>query len=170
MRLRLNLYRGQSGRINYLPSDIKQGKESYASSVACVAGSPVTISTYWLLVLNSYGSYINPKFDQFCLNYQIIIICMLAYLLYLLQLLDVGCFLIFKQVYKCSVKQIMYCSVNYINKHEFLLLYIQARQLVLYQNNIQAGFTAIKLILYSPNCVLGLLYAEYQILLPQYSL
>ena len=30
------------GRINYLPSDIKQGKESYASSVACVAGSPVT--------------------------------------------------------------------------------------------------------------------------------
>ena len=33
---------GQSGRINYLPSDIKQGKESYASSVACVAGSPVT--------------------------------------------------------------------------------------------------------------------------------
>ena len=34
---------GQSGRINYLPSDIKQGKESYASSVACVAGSPVTV-------------------------------------------------------------------------------------------------------------------------------
>ena len=28
--------------INYLLSDIKQGKESYASSVACVAGSPVT--------------------------------------------------------------------------------------------------------------------------------
>ena len=29
------------GRINYLPSDIKQGKESYASSVARIAGSPV---------------------------------------------------------------------------------------------------------------------------------
>ena len=35
---------GQSRRINYLLSDIKQGKKSYASSVACVVGSPVTVT------------------------------------------------------------------------------------------------------------------------------
>ena len=129
-----------------------------------------TISIYQLLVLDSYGSYINPEFNQFCLDYQIIIICILAHLLYLLQLLDIGCFLALKQAYRHSVKQIMYYGVNYINKYEFLPLYIQARQLALYQNNIQAGFVATRLVLYSPNRVLGLLYAEYQILLPQYRL
>ena len=41
---------GQSQRINYLLSDIKQGKESYASSVARVAGSPVTIILFRNLV------------------------------------------------------------------------------------------------------------------------
>ena len=127
-----------------------------------------TISIYWLLVLDSYSSYINPKFNQFCLDYQIIIICIPAHLSYLLQPLDIGCFLALKQAYRHSVKQIIYRGVNHINKHEFLPLYIQARQLALYQNNIQAGFAATRLVLYSPNRVLGLLYAEYQTLLPQY--
>ena len=46
MQLRSNLYRALR-RINYLPSDTKQGKEtSYAYRVARVAGSPVTITLY----------------------------------------------------------------------------------------------------------------------------
>jgi len=86
---------------------------------------------------------------------------MLVHLLHLLQPLDVGCFLALKQVYGRSVEQIMYCGVNHINKHEFLLLYMQARQLVLHQNNIQAGFVATGLVPYSPDRVLRLLHAEY---------
>src|ERR1700722_15800516 len=55
-----------------------------------------TVGTYRLLVLNGHNSYINPKFDWFCLDYKIIIICMLVHSLHLLQLLDVGCFLALK--------------------------------------------------------------------------
>jgi len=44
---------GQSRRINYLLSDIKQGKESYASSVARVAGSPVTADKLTTLLTTS---------------------------------------------------------------------------------------------------------------------
>ena len=91
-----------------------------------------TISTYRLLMLNGYNSHINPEFDQFSLDYNIIIIYMLAYLLYRLQPLDIGCFLALKQLYRRLVKQIISRSINYINKREFLLLYKQARQIALY--------------------------------------
>ena len=86
-----------------------------------------TISTYWLLILNGHSSHVSPKFNQFCLDYKIIVVCILAHLLYLLQLLNVGYFLILKQAYGHGVKQIIGRSVNYIDKHEFLLLYRQAR-------------------------------------------
>ena len=113
-------------------------------------------------MLDSYNSYINPEFDRFCLDYKIIIIYMPANLSHLLQPLDVGYFSALKQAYGCSVKQIISRGVNYINKREFLPLYRQARQTALHQNNIQAGFAATGLILYSPNRVLSQLHAEYQ--------
>ena len=87
---------------------------------------------------------------------------MLVYSLYLLQPLDIGCFLVLKQSYRRLVEQIMGHSVNYINKREFLPLYRQARQAVLHQNNIQAGFAATGLVPYSPERVLAQLHAEYQ--------
>jgi hypothetical protein len=42
---------------------------------------------------------------------------------YLLQPLDVGCFLVLKQSYGSLVEQIMGRGVNYIDKQEFLPLY-----------------------------------------------
>ena len=77
-----------------------------------------------------------------------------AHLLHLLQPLDIGYFLVLKQAYGRLVKQIISRGVNYINKHEFLPLYRQARQAVLHQNNIRAGFAATSLVLYSPDYVL----------------
>jgi hypothetical protein len=53
MRLRLNLYRG-NGAEKLSTEDAKQGKESYASSVARVAGSPVTLSFYSSLYYRLY--------------------------------------------------------------------------------------------------------------------
>ena len=55
-----------------------------------------------------------------------------VHLLYLLQPLDVGCFLVLKQLYGRLVKEIISYSINHINKHEFLPLYRQARQAVLH--------------------------------------
>ena len=90
-----------------------------------------------------------------------------AHLSHLLQLLDVGCFSVLKQSYGHLVEQIISRGVNYINKHEFLPLYRQARQVALHQNNIQVGFAATGLVPYSPNRVLAQLYTEYQTPLPQ---
>ena len=92
---------------------------------------------------------------------------MLVYLLYLLQLLDIGCFLILKQAYKYLIKQIISRGVNHINKREFLLIYKQAKQATLHQNNIRAGFAATGLVSYDPDRVLLLLYTKYQTPLPQ---
>ena len=58
-------------------------------------------------------------------------------------------------------------NINHINKCEFLPLYRQTRQAVLHWNNIQAGFVATGLVLYSPKRILAQLHAEYQTLLPQ---
>ena len=85
---------------------------------------------------------------------------------HLLQLFNVGCFLSLKQAYGRGVEWIMGCSVNYINKRKFLLLYRQARQAALHQGNIQVGFTATGLVPYNPDRVLLQLYTKYQMLSP----
>ena len=72
-----------------------------------------------------------------------------------------------KQAYRRGVEQIMAGGVNYIDKHEFLPLYMQARQTALHQNNIQAGFIATGLVPYNPNRVLVQLHAKYQTLPPR---
>ena len=126
-----------------------------------------TVGTHRLLVLDGYNSHVLPKFNRFYLDYQIVVLCMLAHLLYLLQLLDIGCFSVLKQLYGNLIEQIIAYGINHINKYEFLLLYRQARQVVLYRNNIQVGFAATGLVPYNPDRVLSLLYTEYQILLPQ---
>ena len=91
-----------------------------------------TIGTYRLLVLDGHGSYVNPKFNQFCLDYKIIVIYMPAHLSHILQPLNIGCFSTLKQAYGRGVKQIMGRGVNHINKLEFLPLYRQARQIALH--------------------------------------
>ena len=121
-----------------------------------------TVGTHWLLVLDGHNSHISPEFDWFCLDYQIVVLCILAYLSHLLQPLDVGCFSVLKQLYGRLVEQIMARGVNYINKREFLPLYRQSRQAALHQNNIRAGFTATGLVPYDLDRVLSLLHTKYQ--------
>jgi len=86
---------------------------------------------------------------------------------HLLQPLDVGCFSVLKQSYGYLVEQIMSCSVNHIDKQEFLSLYRQARQTALHQNNIQQGFAATGLVPYNPDRVLSQLHTEYRTPSPQ---
>ena len=124
------------------------------------------VSTHWLLVLDSYNSYVSPKFDRFCLDHQIVVLYIPAHLLHLLQPLDIGCFSVLKQSYGRLVKQLMGRGINHINKCEFLPLYRQVRQAALHRNNILAGFAATSLVPYSPNRVLVQLYTKYWTLLP----
>ena len=117
-----------------------------------------TIGRYWLLILNGYSSYINPKFDQYCLEHLIIVLYILAYLLYLLQPLNISCFLVLKRLYRSLVEQKMGFNINYINKQEFLFFYQQARIKALYKKNIRSGFAAVGFMPYKPDYVLSLLH------------
>jgi hypothetical protein len=45
---------------------------------------------------------------------------MLPYLSYLLQPLNVGCFLLLKRVYSCEIKALICYYINYITKLKFL--------------------------------------------------
>jgi hypothetical protein len=111
-------------------------------------------------VLDGHGNHVNPEFDQFCLDHNIIVVCMPAHSSHLLQPLNVGCLSALEQAYGRNVEQITGRGVNHIDKPEFLPLYRQARQTALYQNNMQAGFAATSLVPYNPDRVLSLLHAE----------
>ena len=126
-----------------------------------------TIGRYRLLILDGHGSHVTPKFDQFYLEHQIVVLCMPPHSSHLLQPLDVGCFSVLKRAYGHLVEQIMGRGVNHIDKCEFLPLYRQARQAALHQNNIQAGFATTGLVPYNPDHVLAQLHTEYQTPSPQ---
>ena len=126
-----------------------------------------TVGTHQLLILDGHNSHVSPEFDRFCLDHQIVVLCMPAHSSHLLQPLDVGCFSVLKQSYGRLVQQIISRGVNHIDKREFLPLYRQARQTALHQNNILAGFAATGLVPYSPDRVLAQLHTKYQTPSPQ---
>ena len=128
-----------------------------------------TVGTYRLLVLDGHNSHVSPEFDRYCLDHQIVVLCIPAHSSHLLQPLDVGCFSVLKQSYGRLVEQLMGRGINHIDKHEFLPLYRQARPIALHRNNILAGFAATGLVPYSPDRVLAQLHTEYQTPSPQRS-
>ena len=85
-----------------------------------------TVDQYRLLILNDHNSYITSEFDQYCLNQLIIVLYMSSHLSYLLQLLNVDCFLILKQLYKKCIEMLMRLNVNQIDKQKFLFIYQKA--------------------------------------------
>jgi hypothetical protein len=86
-----------------------------------------TVRKYRLLILDGYGSYITAEFDQYCSANLIIILCMPPYSSYLLQPLDVSCFSVLKRSYGALVQEQMRAGINYIDKDDFLELYVRAR-------------------------------------------
>lgn len=52
---------------------------------------------------------------------------MSPYSSYLLQPLDVGVFAVLKRLYGHAVENWMRCGVNYIDKNDFLIMYVDIR-------------------------------------------
>lgn len=63
-----------------------------------------------------------------------------AYLLHLLQLLDVGCFAPLKKAYGRQAEKLIRNWINYITKAEFLPCFIAAFKALFTPSNIQGGF------------------------------
>ena len=85
------------------------------------------VSKYRLLILDSHGSHATPEFDKFCKDYSIITLCIPAHSSHLLQLLDVGCFLLLKRAYGTQIGNYIRLGIHYVDKAEFLPVFMQAR-------------------------------------------
>jgi len=94
-----------------------------------------------LLILNSHSSYQIAEFDIFCKKNAIICFCMPPHTSYLLQPLDISVFGLLKHVYKKLVEGIIAANNNYIDKKDFLSLYLLAHKKVFTRENICSGFT-----------------------------
>jgi hypothetical protein len=57
------------------------------------------IGRYRMLILDGHGSYLTAEFDCICTENNIILVCMPLYFSYLLQSLDVSCFVVIKWKY-----------------------------------------------------------------------
>ena len=117
-----------------------------------------TKGVYRLLILDSYSSYRTPEFDLFYKEHLIIILCILLYSSYLLQLLDIGCFTVLKRSYRQQIEGYIYNRVNYIDKDDFLKVYYTVYIESISLANIQSSFVTIGLVLYNPERVLSKLY------------
>ena len=78
-----------------------------------------------------------------------------AYLLHLLQPLDVGCFSPLKHIYSHLIKDKIQLSFNYINKFDFLKAYPQAYTAIFLADNIKSSFSVTRLIPLNPDQVLN---------------
>ena len=83
-----------------------------------------TVGKYRLLILDGHGSHVTAEFDQFCSQNLIIVLCMPAHSSHILQPLDVSCFAVLKRFYGQAVESEMRSGINYIDKDDFLDIYL----------------------------------------------
>ena len=119
-----------------------------------------------LLLFNSYSSYATPKFKDLCKENNIYTLYILAYLLHLLQLLNISCFLLLKRAYSYKIESLIRSYINYITKLKFLLAFRAAFYKAFTEDNICAGFRATRLALFNLNTVLLKLSVVVSTLLP----
>jgi hypothetical protein len=76
------------------------------------------------------------------------------YLSYLLQLLNVGCFLPLKQAYSNKINSLAQYSTKKIKKEAFLLAFKAAFKKAIIKENIYTGFRGARLVLYNLEAVI----------------
>jgi hypothetical protein len=76
------------------------------------------------------------------------------YLSYLLQLLNVGCFLPLKQAYSDKINSLLQYSTKKIKKETFLLAFKAAFKKLITKENIYAGFRGARLVLHNLEAVI----------------
>ena len=77
-----------------------------------------------------------------------------VYLLYLLQLLDVGCFSPIKKAYGGQIENLICVYINHITKTEFLLVFKAAFDALFTKSNIRASFQGAGLVLFDLDTVI----------------
>jgi hypothetical protein len=107
-----------------------------------------------LLIFDGHGSHSTSEFRDFCLQNDILTLCMPAYTSHILQPLDVSCFGPLKKVYGSQIENKMRLGINHITKEEFLPTFFTAHQQTMTVENITSGFRATGLAPFDPERVL----------------
>ena len=83
---------------------------------------------YCLLIVDGYASHVSIEFIKYTLANKIIYLCLLSYLTYLLQLMNVGVFGTLKQNYKKLLSKKTLFTNYKIDKADFISLIQKARR------------------------------------------
>ena len=108
-----------------------------------------------MLVLDSYESYINAEFDEYCKENGIISFCLPAHSSHLIQLLDVGVFSPLKRVYSIQISFLTRVGITYITKDDFFPVFRAAFEVVFTEKNAKSGFRGSGLVLFNLETVIS---------------
>jgi hypothetical protein len=114
-----------------------------------------TTGAYRLLILDGHESYHSEGFEHYCVENNIITLCMPAHSSHLLQPLDVGCFSPLKKAYGQQIKDLMRDHVVHITKDDFFPAFHTAYNIAMTESNIQGGFRGAGLVPFNPESVLS---------------
>ncbi|ENH67975.1 hypothetical protein FOC1_g10000370, partial [Fusarium oxysporum f. sp. cubense race 1] len=100
---------------------------------------------YRLLILNGYESHHLADFERYCKENKIITLYMPAYVSYLLQPLDIGCFRPLKKAYSREIEHLIRYFITYISKTKFFSAFYAVFKVTFIESNIQGGFRGARL-------------------------
>lgn len=108
-----------------------------------------------LLIFDGHGSHQTAQFREFCLEQEILTLCMPPHSSHILQPLDVSCFGPLKKAYGHQIENKLRLGINHITKQEFLPAFFTAHQQVMTSGTIISGFRATGLVPLDPERVLS---------------
>jgi len=107
-----------------------------------------------LLILDGHESHQSFDFQAYCLQNNIITLCMPAHSSHKLQPLDVACFRPLKRAYGDAISNLMRAHITHITKEEFFPALYIAHKTAMTESNILGGFRGTGLIPFNPEYVI----------------
>ena len=106
------------------------------------------------MIINRYKSYQLYKFEKYYKKQNIIILCILLYLSYKFQLLNIEYFSLLKQLYKAEIEKLIYIYIIYISKENFFSAFYTVFYIIIIVSNTQAEFQTVEFVLYNSNYII----------------
>jgi hypothetical protein len=104
-----------------------------------------TRGKYRLLILDGHASHVSPQFVEYCVDNDIVPLCLPPHSTHELQPLDVGVFGPLAHEYRKMVSQTALFGATRINNHQFLVIYLRVRKTAI-PRNIASGWRGAGLV------------------------
>jgi DDE superfamily endonuclease len=93
-----------------------------------------------LLLFDGYGSYLTVEVIRYCDNHGIILMALLSHTSHLLQPLDIGCFQLYKHIYKEEIERLIRRGEYTFDRQEFFFCLANVRNRALTASTIQSAW------------------------------